>query len=853
MKDKLFFFGAFDPTMNDQFTHFPITSPLYTTKDTTFRTYTLSYMGKLTWRLNDKHQFESSVFGDPSHTSTSPWDRLTTYSPTANSTLKFGNRDWSVRYNGTLSPTWLVNISGTWGYNHLNETGFPTLNEVIDQTGPELRTATQTPTGTVTPQFVAQGRGFVENTEDDTYKLNADTSKTVHALGEHTFSFGFGYEKSIYKGGRQYSGGAVPLPGFNQDGLALGGSGAALAGTPANSEWYLRIPFKGDGVTIDSCPNCPLLAIPGAPDLSAIGVPAGFVPVYLRMLRSEAGVTPEGVKTFSTNSSYLSSYINDSWTPNKYFTLNLGARWDTEKLVGQAIRYTFVDNWSPRVGVIVDPTGTRKNKFYGNFARYNYNLPLDLAERSLTAELDVSGYRLAPDYTVNASGQRIATLNQYGFVTPIFDAAHVLNGTVCGDGRHCTGSKNVGGSVQNIEGIAPGTRDMYEDEWVVGYEHEFKYGIVVTGRFVRRDLKRIVEDTGGVSPEAANSVFQQVFLIANVSKNTDLFINPTQTEWVAATDALGNITNVPGACAGPFNAVNPDGSLTTTDFTSTIEFPVFNSLNQPVTTANGATAVCFGKPNFQTDASGNVVLDSGGNPIPTAGLAVSDGKKDGFVDPVRRYTAVELEVNKSFSRNWQLRANWRIARLSGNYEGALRNDNGQTDPGISSLFDFTAGDFNLLGNQFTPGVLNTDRLHIVNAFFTYVFDKPYVKGLQVGAGLRVQTGTPINRLAAHPIYLNAGEVPIGGRGSEGRTPTTGELDLHLAYPIRLSERFRANVGADFFNVDFAKRNQFVNQNIDLGFGVPNSDFLTPANQNGVRSNDAFQSPFNARFFVKLEF
>ena len=37
---------------------------------------------------------------------------------------------------------------------------------------------------------------------------------------------------------------------------------------------------------------------------------------------------------------------------------------------------------------------------------------------------------------------------------------------------------------------------------------------------------------------------------------------------------------------------------------------------------------------------------------------------------------------------------------------------GQTDPAISSLFDFTAGDFNLLGDQFVPRPLNTERRHI---------------------------------------------------------------------------------------------------------------------------------------------
>jgi len=56
---------------------------------------------------------------------------------------------------------------------------------------------------------------------------------------------------------------------------------------------------------------------------------------------------------------------------------------------------------------------------------------------------------------------------------------------------------------------------------------------------------------------------------------------------------------------------------------------------------------------------------------------------------------MELELNKSFSHNWLMRANYRLAYLRGNYEGAFRNDNAQTDPSISSLFDFTAGNFTL--------------------------------------------------------------------------------------------------------------------------------------------------------------
>ena len=72
--------------------------------------------------------------------------------------------------------------------------------------------------------------------------------------------------------------------------------------------------------------------------------------------------------------------------------------------------------------------------------------------------------------------------------------------------------------------------------------------------------------------------------------------------------------------------------------------------------------------------------------------------------PVRRYQSFEVELNKNFSQGYLIRANYRFAKLWGNYEGLFRNDNGQSDPGISSLFDFTQGVVGLLGAQFTAGL-----------------------------------------------------------------------------------------------------------------------------------------------------
>jgi hypothetical protein len=233
------------------------------------------------------------------------------------------------------------------------------------------------------------------------------------------------------------------------------------------------------------------------------------------------------------------------------------------------------------------------------------------------------------------------------------------------------------------------------------------------------------------------------------------------------------------------------------------------------------------------------------------GSATPDGTPDGFVDPIRQYTAIEFEVNKAFSHNWLMRANYRIAKLYGNFEGAFRNDNGQSDPSISSLFDFTPGMFNLLGDQFKPGVLNTDRRHIANVFFSYSVDHTALRGLVLGTGLNVQSGTPINDLKAHPIYLNAGEVPVGGRGSEGRTPFIGTVDAHIEYAHPLTERTSFHIGVDLFNIANARRNTFVNQDEDLSFGVANADFLKPSNQAVL--GDGFQTPFSMRVMMKFVF
>ena len=787
LRDKLFFFGSVNPSFGYEFDRFEVFPNVPNPPAVTVRTNTLNYAFKLTYKLNDKHTIESSVFGDPSHTSTGPNNTLSISNLSANSKLEYGTRNWAFRWNGAFSPTWLVNASFTWGFNDFKEKNFLDVYQIADRTQVGLtRLNAPLPAAQAALQrgdYRMQGLGFFEPTESNTFGFNVDTTKEYRFGGKHSFNIGYRLERPFYDGQRQRSGPRFVIPALNASGTSAGIDPAAV-GQLSNAAFSLRLASS-------SCTLCPFLDVPGQ-----IGTgPGGAVRVFLRQDRGEFGPP-----LFSTSGTYHAIYAIDSWSPNKYVTLNLGLRWEQQQLKGESIKYTFVDNWSPRLGVSVDPWGDRKTKISASFGRYNYAIPLDLAERSLSNELDFLAARWAPGFTVDSSGNRIATINQFGSVTPVLDSSHLLSNATGGTG----GSPGV--SFQSTEGIARGTKMEYEDEFVVGFEREIKGGVIVSARYLDRRMKRIVEDMSGIPPEAFFAGLNQIYLIGNVSKNLDLFSNPIGHVYASGATP-------PAACGGasaPF-----------------VQDPVEDTFG------NNLGAVCY-EP---TAANGQL-----------PGTDAPDGIPDGFVDPVREYKAVEIEVNKSFSHNWQLRANWRIAKLFGNFEGAFRNDNGQTDPSISSLFDFTLGQFNLLGDQFKPGVLNTDRRHIVNVYTSYMLDKSRLKGMVLGVGVRFQTGDPINDLKAHPAYLNAGEVPVNGRGALGRNRMNGTVDAHVDYPWKITERMHLRLGMDVFNIANSKRQLRTDQNEDRSFGVGNVDFQKP-----VGRITGFVRPFYARAMVRLEF
>ena len=799
-KDKLFFFGSINPNIRRDQVIGATGSVLRTLLGQHVQRFrAINYAAKIDWNITQNHTFAFSIYGDPTKTNKSSFATLNTDNTTSFSQLNYGSRNMAFRYNGSLSSTWTLSASVSQANNHFDEFGFDNFNNILDRTGIGAST------GATRGAFSAIGRGFIEPTNGKTRRLSFDTNKQFSLWGQHSVGVGYQFSRAYYSGIRDRSGPHYTIPAANATGTALtaanlaGPRAASAIGQTVNAAWSLRI--QGNTVaTANTCTLCPIFSVPGATD---IGLGLGKRRVYLRQDRGEYG-NP----IFNTSSDYNAAYIQDTWRFNKYLTAIFGIRNEQERVVGSpgatgtSAKYSFTGNWAPRVGFTIDPTGAGKMKVFYNYGRYFEYLPLDLAERSLSAEQDFTGGRFAPQFTTCVSPfsatDRCAVINSFGTVNPVYNAASLLNRATGGTGTGIGISFNDPGNP-----ILSGTKLGFIREHVLGFEIQLPKNLVFSARYLDRDQPRIVEDAAVVSVEQFNEgLFGQTYFLANINSRFDRVINP-----IPHVYTVGGVH--PAACG-------------------------------PVDPVSGTTL--YDIPEVH-DAFGNVIGAVCYNPVANAGEFGVDGLADGFPDPVHKYRALELELNKRFSNGWQLLSNLRYAFLKGNYEGHLRNDNGQTDPGISSLFDFVQGEFNLLGDQFAVGPLNTDRRYVANIYGSYSFSQ-WAKGLNLGFGWHAESGLPISEYLAHPGYLNAGEIPVGGRGKLGRTAFYQRFDTHVDYSWNTSEKTKIKFVGDFFNLTNSTRVRQPQEFKELSAGSPNVDFLKPR---------SFYAPFNMRLGVRFEF
>jgi hypothetical protein len=750
VKDKLFFFGAFNPQRRKNFF---LTQTFLNEVEN--KVTTPFYAGKITWTPSQNHQFTFSTFADY----TKQEGHLFGFSGFGANPASFrgvtetGGSNYAFRLNSTFNPNFIGEFSAGLHFQRANT--IPELDEtfVVDRfavlRGGSILPVTETTVtggsgirlafvegtgGSVQRNFVRGGFGLKSRQDRDRIEFAA---RMQNIWGKHTIKWGFEIAENKYKIDTSSTGGDL---NFDSDDHRIG---------PNRIENRFAVCSRTSNSTI-TCPsatrtaNVQLLINAGQAPAGVTTAVTGTVGInpsnpflLLDVVRArDFTLNTQGDSTSTRTESF---YIQEDWKATRNLQVNLGLRWDFQQAysIGGGTYLTlndFVSNTQPRVGLSWDFLGEGNSKFFANYARFlETPIPLDVNVRAGGA--DVQG-----DFNSNVSR---------------------LNGLPGAEVLAFLG--NLGGTATPFDaGLKPQTVDEFTAgmEWSPRSMRDLTFGF----RGIYRAQDEVIED--GSFDDG----------------NTYFLFNPGRR-------GTGNFTTTEDlACQDP---------------------------------AIG----CFG--------------------------------------PARRYyRALEVTATKRFSNNYHFIASYVFSSLIGNYEGLFRNDNGQSDPNITSLFDLVS----LLQGMY--GRLPNDRPHQFKLDGGYQW--PFK--LMTSASFRAQSGIPFNALIPHPVYgdnegfcQDLGAPPVNSplgfvcnpRGTainpltgSNRTPTTYNLDLGAYYPIALGEGKQLRLQLDWFNVF---NNQRAIKEDDTFLITSGSPGIPPVPNPFHGTGTIFQFPSALRLGVKFQF
>jgi hypothetical protein len=750
VKDKLFFFGAFNPQRRKNFF---LTQTFLNEVEN--KVTTPFYAGKITWTPSQNHQFTFSTFADY----TKQEGHLFGFSGFGANPASFrgvtetGGSNYAFRLNSTFNPNFIGEFSAGLHFQRANT--IPELDEtfVVDRfavlRGGSILPVTETTVtggsgirlafvegtgGSVQRNFVRGGFGLKSRQDRDRIEFAA---RMQNIWGKHTIKWGFEIAENKYKIDTSSTGGDL---NFDSDDHRIG---------PNRIENRFAVCSRTSNSTI-TCPsatrtaNVQLLINAGQAPAGVTTAVTGTVGInpsnpflLLDVVRArDFTLNTQGDSTSTRTESF---YIQEDWKATRNLQVNLGLRWDFQQAysIGGGTYLTlndFVSNTQPRVGLSWDFLGEGNSKFFANYARFlETPIPLDVNVRAGGA--DVQG-----DFNSNVSR---------------------LNGLPGAEVLAFLG--NLGGTATPFDaGLKPQTVDEFTAgmEWSPRSMRDLTFGF----RGIYRAQDEVIED--GSFDDG----------------NTYFLFNPGRR-------GTGNFTTTEDlACQDP---------------------------------AIG----CFG--------------------------------------PARRYyRALEVTATKRFSNNYHFIASYVFSSLIGNYEGLFRNDNGQSDPNITSLFDLVS----LLQGMY--GRLPNDRPHQFKLDGGYQW--PFK--LMTSASFRAQSGIPFNALIPHPVYgdnegfcQDLGAPPVNSplgfvcnpRGTainpltgSNRTPTTYNLDLGAYYPIALGEGKQLRLQLDWFNVFNNQRAIREDDTFLINSGAPG---IPPVPNPFHGTGTIFQFPSALRVGVKFQF
>jgi hypothetical protein len=166
--------------------------------------------------------------------------------------------------------------------------------------------------------------------------------------------------------------------------------------------------------------------------------------------------------------------------------VNAGLRYDTQSLFTESgdLALTLPNQWSPRVGVIFDPTQNGRAKLFANYAIYYQAIPMSLATRGGAGEPQITGLR----------PRAACTPGRPGYPASCDDPANLLDQNVPGennDGR--------AGNKWFLQGIGrtavdPDLQPQSSDELSAGGEYEIIPGGRIALTYIHRSMRTVMED-----------------------------------------------------------------------------------------------------------------------------------------------------------------------------------------------------------------------------------------------------------------------------------------------------------------------------------------------------------------------
>lgn len=425
-------------------------------------------------------------------------------------------------------------------------------------------------------------------------------------------------------------------------------------------------------------------------------------------------------------------YIEDRWQVTDNFLLSLGLRNDqfTNKNDAGESYLDAKDQWAPRLGFAWDVFGNSSMKVFGNAGRYFLAMPNNVAIRGASASTFTNEY-----FTYTGIGAD-------GSPTGLTPVPRLDGGTprpVSSNGEY--------GTAVDVRSFAPSDlKNMYQDEYILGFENMITERLMLGAKLTFRDLKSAVDDI--CDP--------YTFADANGLELVDPFGNG-----YLARNASGQYMALPYCYM-----FNPGGTNT---------FSVGNT-------------------------------DAAGNPTGTRSEFTMSQADWRFPDKMKRkYTALDIYLERPFDGRWEARLDYTFSRSRGNMEGQVKSEFGQTN--ISKTQDWDAAEM----MTYAYGFLANDRRHQLKARGSLQLTEE----LLVGANVRIVSGGPISCLG----YFN----PDGSidEGSPAADPIAYGASYHTCFGSIASPGSRRTPWAKWLDLGLTYRPNFADKKLALGLQVRN--------------------------------